>query len=496
MAGLQQTQPTGLPLREIAVTAWQNLKAAAFQFVSRSTWRFWSTNTRTQRNYPELVGNGSSSSIAVACVLWACRAFPEAPVIVSKKLPKNQREIVDNFPMVKLIKRPNPYYSGNLLWHATLGEYIFNGNAYWIKIRNQIGGGRGQPFQLWWVPGSTIEPKWPEDGSAFISHYEYNPNGKEIFRIDPSDIVHFRFGFDPLNIRKGLSPIASCLREIYTDDEAANFTASILSNLGVPGLVISPAEGTKINQTEADNMKLMVKDKFSGDKRGEPLILSHKGTVSVVGYNPQQMDLKTVRRFPEERLSAVIGIPAIVAGLGAGLDRSTFANFKEAREAGYESFLIPTQRSISDDLDVQLLPDFGDTDKLETGFDLSRVRALQEDQDLIHKRAQDDYARSIATLNEARVAAGYEPLGPDGDVFSIPVNMIITPKDQLIAPEPEPTTESENDDGSSEPDSDSGDSSDNAAGSNGNSPVDDTESGDIPVKSNGHSKETRSLVKV
>jgi hypothetical protein len=33
--------------------------------------------------------------------------------------------------------------------------------------------------------------------------------------------VHFRFGLDPDDPRKGYSPLKSVLREVFTDDEAA-----------------------------------------------------------------------------------------------------------------------------------------------------------------------------------------------------------------------------------------------------------------------------------
>ena len=73
-------------------------------------------------------------------------------------------------------------------------------------------------------------------GSAYLTGYEYNPNGAPI-TYDPADIVHFRDGMDPDNTRKGLSPLASLLREIFTDDEAVAMTAS------TPGFCTRPAPG-------------------------------------------------------------------------------------------------------------------------------------------------------------------------------------------------------------------------------------------------------------
>src|SRR5581483_6204053 len=127
------------------------------------------------------------------------------------------------------------------------------------------------------------------------------------------------------------------------DDEAANFTAALLRNMGVPGVVVSPEQGATVSQEDADVTKAYVKSKFTGDNRGEPLVLSGPTKVQQFGFSPEQLLLKELRRIPEERVSAVLGVPAMVAGLGAGLDRSTFTNYAEAREAAYEQAIIPTQ---------------------------------------------------------------------------------------------------------------------------------------------------------
>jgi hypothetical protein len=83
--------------------------------------------------------------------------------------------------------------------------------------------------------------------------------------------------------------------------------------------------------------------------------MTGKTKVEQFGFSPEQLLLRELRRIPEERVTAVLGVPAIVAGLGAGLDRSTFTNMAEAREAAYESGIIPTQRIIAEDIRFQLL---------------------------------------------------------------------------------------------------------------------------------------------
>jgi len=402
---------------------------------------------RTAYDYAAAVGDGTKNSAVVAALSWIARNFPEAPVRVREYNPDGDLDSTTDpgaLRLIQLVARPNAFLSGPLQWMATLVDYWVTGNACWVKVR---GGPGGAVTELWWVPWSTIKPKWPTDGSTYISHYEYKPDGSTTIRIEPTDVVHFRYGIDPENIRVGRSPIYAVLREVFTDDEAANFSASLVRNMGVPGLVIIPPEGSVISQDDADTIKAKTKAAFGGDNRGEPLVMSALSDVKVLSFSPEQMNLRELRKLPEERITAVMGVPAIVAGLGAGLDRSTFANYAEAREAAYEENIIPTQRILSSDLDIQLLPDFvADPTKYAIDFDISKVRVLQEDQNGLWTRAGDAAAKGLITLSEFRAQVGLPVDDAIHNVYLRPFNVVEVPEDHIIEdpneepeePEPEP----------------------------------------------------------
>lgn len=286
-----------------------------------NTWR-WSGLTgltgRTAYDYTANVDAGNNSAV-MACVGWIARAFPEAPV----RILDEDGEPMDGHPLAVLLRRPNPYYSGPLLWMATLTDFNVSGNAYWLKERSAAGRVTG----LWYTPSWLIRPQWDREGTAFLTHYEYNPNGQPQ-RVDLEDVVHFRYGLNPVT-RTGMSPLSAVLREIWSDEEAANFTGSLLRNLGVPGVIISPEE-SGITNDEAEEVKAIFEAKFGGDQRGRAMVMKGPSKVEVLSFSPEQMDLKALRRIPEERVSAVLGVPAIVAGLGAGLDRCIIGNMRVA----------------------------------------------------------------------------------------------------------------------------------------------------------------------
>lgn len=417
------------------------VKAFRMAFQGRGS-SLWSAFVgRTSYDYAREVGDGTRNSIVAATLGWIARNFPEAPVRIRERGDDGEwttTEDVGALRLVDLLRKPNAYFSGVLLWMATIVDFWTTGNAVWLKVR---GGPGGAVTELWWIPWGLIKPKWPEDGSTFLSHYEYKPDSGRTIRIDPRDVVHFRYGIDPDNIRVGKSPLTTVIREVFTDDEAANFSASLLRNLGVPGVVISPADSDAyIGDTDADALKANFKERFGGDNRGEPLVTSGKVNVQVLSFSPQQMNLKDLRRVPEERVSAVTGVPAIVAGLGAGLDRSTFANFGEAREAGWEENLIPTQRILSSQIDLQLTPDFvADPARFLVDFDITEVRVLQEDQNAIWTRAREAASAGLITLATYKQQIGL-PVDEEKDrVYLRAFNVVVVPEDE--EPEEDPQEE-------------------------------------------------------
>jgi len=383
---------------------------------------------RTRYDYKTLVGDPSTNSAVVAVVGWMARNFPEAPVRIAR-VPTNNHDPVEWIApratgpgrMLQLLERPNPWYSGVLQWTATIADMENTGNGYWLKVRNPM----GRVEQLWWLPSWMTEPRWDERrADQFIGWYEYTVDG-QTWIYKPEDIVHFRVGLDKLNVRKGLSPLASLYREIFTDDEAANMTASLMRNIGVPGVVLSPANttGPTGRFKDPEEMKETFMSKFSGDKSGEPFVSSVPVDLKVASWSPNEMNLRDLRKIPEERISAVYGVAAIVAGLGAGLDRSTFNNFSEARKAAYQEAIIPKHRMMSAELEIQLLDEFAVIDDYDVSFDWAQATAMQENTADVWRRSQEAATKGLIMRSDFKRAVGM-PVSPDDDVYVAPNNFL------------------------------------------------------------------------
>ena len=399
-------------------------------------WRMWG-RSYTDRKREMQVGQGLGSSVVVAPLAWMMRNVPDAPLRIRKK---SGAEYTDVDPgesgpgaLLTVWDEPNEYYDSRTMMKALAMDYKTTGNAYILKIR---AGGSKRWIQSWWAPSWTMKPRWDDDGLEFITHWEYNIDGIPQ-RIETEDVLHFRDGIDPQNSRLGFCAFAALVREVFTDEEASSFTAALLSNLGVPGVVIAPsaaaqsAAGSRGVIFDTDSVKRAFKETFGGENRGDAMVMSAATDVHVMSFNPQQLTLRDLRKIPEERISGVFGVAAIVAGLGAGLDRSTFANFSEAREAAYEEALIPMQNDFASVIKKSGLTEFAsDTKGFVVDFDLSEVRVLQEDQNKLWERALGALSKGGITRRRFKEMVGEEPDEKLDAVYYIPVALVVTPEEE------------------------------------------------------------------
>lgn len=398
----------------------------------------WFLLNRTSINYAASV-IPDANSIILACVGWVQRTFSEAPPVLEQWAVDRQewaQHLRDEF--LDLLEHPNPYYNGTTLWKATVADRMISGTAYWIKVRSKS----GRVVQLWWAPSEMMEPVAdPGDPTSFINHYEYKPGGDTVM-LRVEDVVRFPDGLDPSNPRKGFSRMKALYREIFTDDEAANMTASLLRNMGVPGVIISPENGS-LGKDTAEGIKQNFMAKFSGDRKGEPLVMEGATKIQQFGFSPEQMQLRALRGIPEERITAVLGVNAAVVGLGAGLSTTKVgATLREYREEAFESTIIPMYREMASELTHQLLADFRPIPEWRLVFDLSKVRVLQDDENKRAERLNAMLAAGGITVAEYRRHLGFIAL-PEHEMYlrqsnAVPVPAGLSPEEQAEQSKPAP----------------------------------------------------------
>jgi HK97 family phage portal protein len=366
--------------------------------------------------------NAFANSIVAACLAWGTRNFRQAFITLLRETEPKKYEQISSHPALDLLKRPNDHYTAKTLWIGLYLSYQLDGNAYLIKVKNARGFGR--PVELYYAPHWCMRPVYTPGSSVWIDYYEYTFEGK-VVRFAPEDVIHLKNGVDPGNPRLGYAPLKAALLEVFTDEEAARFTAALLKNMGVPGIIISSGDpATLIEEGEAKGLIEKFKRRFTGKKRGEPFVATGALKVDTIGFTPDEMSLDGLRKLPADRVLGVLGIPGAVVGLGSGVEASTYNNLRNYQRQAFEQHLVPVWDDFAEELTDQYLRDFDDDPALFFDFDTSEVAALREDEDATHKRARENFTAGIWTHNQALTVTGQQPVA-GGDYYILPVGVQI-----------------------------------------------------------------------
>jgi len=398
--------------------------------VLTSNWGFNTQSGYFPQKLIDEMGDGLGNSAVVACINVLTTSFAEPSLKVYKKI-EGGREVIRNHPMEILMQRPNEFSSGAVLAHYLVTSLAAHGDAFLLKVRNR----QNQVVQL--VPLMPTYVKVRGNEKELITHYEYhavkqkNSLSQDYIELPRENVVHIRQGMDPDDHRRGFSPLRSVMRELAGDEAAGQFAVALLHNMAVPGVILSPKDDTMggPSREEADAIAQAFKSKFSGANRGAPMIMTGAMDVDIVSFTPEQLNLTALRRLPEERVSSVLGVPAILAGLGAGLDAATYNNTKELREFFTEQKMIPLWSAVAAELTHQLLHKDFEEDNYEyvAAYDLEEVRALASDKKDQVLTMNSGVQGGFVTIAEARKTLGLEA-DESHEIFLRPLNMVAVPE--------------------------------------------------------------------
>jgi phage portal protein BeeE len=295
------------------------------------------------------------------------------------------------------------------------------GDAYWYKVRNK----RKELIGFVLLDHSAVKPladKYhdPANNVQIVTYYEYrNPDGA-IYELPPSDVVHFRYGLNPVDQKRGLSPIVASLREIVTDNVASELGVSLLRNGGIPGIAFEPTDS--LEDMPADKkveLERRIGNRISGAGAGTPIVMPFPGQWKVIGFSPDKLVLTQQRGLAVSRMLAAIGLDPMVLGLPS--ENKTYSNYAEANEAAVENCFLPMLSLIARTLTRQvLLTDYVQrqtTNKVRVGWDLSDIRALQPDYDALYERAGKAFERDMITRMEAKLMLGLKVDPSRDDVY-------------------------------------------------------------------------------
>lgn len=361
-------------------------------------------------------GGYQQCSTVYACVNLIVEAAAMIPWQLFKRPASadTKKEKIDEHDILKRLRRPNPQDGAMAFTKNVLAYYLIAGNSYITKVG--IADKEAPPKELYTmrpdrvrvIPGNNFEP---------IGGYRYTVAGVPLKPdFEREQVLHLK-AFHPLDDWYGLSAIEVAGKEIDIASMARDWNMKLLQNdCRMPGALM--AEGT-IEEEQRTGLKERLKEDVQGYKNaGEFLILEGGLKWETFAITPKDMDWLSSDKMTTRKICSVLKVaPQLVADE----ESKTFANYKEARKALYLEAVIPLMSYLRDEYNNWLTPLWGD-DRLYLDFNRDAIEAIREELNAIYERQSTAWWRS---MNERRLACGDDDIGPKGDIYVIPANMIL-----------------------------------------------------------------------
>ncbi len=333
----------------------------------------------------------------------------------------------DEHPIVRLLNHPNPYMSRFNLWATMIMDRDLAGNAYLYKARARPGDITSPVLELWRLRPDRI--RVVPDADRFVGGYQYRA-GRTSIDLAPEDVIHFK-ARHPLNEYYGMPPLMAASERVDIDNWMRNFVGAFFRNGGAPGAVLT-VKGA-LTQEAKDRLRERHRTTFGGSGGWFDLMIIEQSEAT---YTPITMQLgqrglvvPELSAINEARIAMIFGVPLSLLGALAGQESSSYANKRQDWQVLWDSTLAPLYSELDDTLTLGFMaePQFRDLDELV--FDLSDVKALQEDVDKLHDRARSNFSVGLWTLEEARNITGVSAQ-PEG-MFFVPAAVIPTEAGRL-----------------------------------------------------------------
>jgi len=335
-------------------------------------------------------------------LIWRCiqeRAnAASAPVMRIRH--KKTKEVIEDHPLLDLINRPNHRMSQFDLWSITMIYADLSGLSYWEQIRGPM----GNTVELWPLRPDRMHPI--PDPVKVVSAYEYRIPGLEPIIIPAENVIEYQV-FDPLSLYMGIAPATVAAKALDIDIAQTNYLKLFFDSGGMPPGIIKTKK--KLLDADVTDIRRRWRQRYGGYTQWmEPAVLDLDAEYKKTGFSFEEMGFQVLDERSEVRVCMSFMIPPILIGARVGLDRATYANFREARTSFWEETMVPCFGHIRDTFQREIADE--EWSDIEFFWDFSEVPVLfaKNIEQRIQHRA--DFLAGGLQLDEYRGYMGFPPL--------------------------------------------------------------------------------------
>ena len=325
--------------------------------------------------------NARNNPTVFSVVDWLANQISTAPMLLRRKLPNGDTEVVEMHELLDLLISPSDFLSGRELLSVSSWDMLIKGQTFWRKDRVRA----GLLSSLTFLPAGEVEVIGPRDRDPLITEYKWTVAGSAvpiIYQVD--EIVHIRLTPDPLDPKNGLPPLVALARALLLNNKSNDYTSIFLSEIGsAGGFLMPPAEAGVLSEEVAKATRQYIQNEFRGSKRGTLGVLRATMEFIRTAVDPTTAGTRHVYDEVTELICSVFGVHPAILGLGAGNAQSRVgAALTELERAAWNNRVIPLQDTITEQIGRQVLPEFvpeAEVRQWTLGWDRSNVYSLQPD---------------------------------------------------------------------------------------------------------------------
>src|SRR3989304_2011242 len=387
-------------------------------------------NLDSGQNLANWIDEGySKNSLIYACIEEIATSFGEfSPQLL---LPgQDGLEEAEQHEVLDLLADPNESMDGYEFLATAMTHHRAAGNSYIHKVRRSRVPDRNAGFrnvkelQLIRPDYVTIKPGQRREDDIF----EVSISGQVKGRLPRRDVIHWRTR-NLTNDFYGLSPIALLLYEGNVDAEMRKFACASFRNAGVPLGILKTTK--KPTPDEAKELKGAFRRMFNGMRKWfEGRILPAEGvSYEAMGLPIKDMEMPRTRAHVESRICSVFGVPPILVGARVGLEAAgglATTSIEGGRFSFWSETMSPLAHSWASRGTQELFSEYRTPQQrgAKLVLDMSRVKALQEDNSDRLKTALEMVKSGGWTINQALDAVGL-PAVDGADFYVRALNQVV-----------------------------------------------------------------------
>lgn len=379
------------------------------------------------------------NAVVRACMNEILTSLSEAPIYAYKPDPDEPEGYVrlPGHHAETVFSRPNKRDDYVRFIEKTGQHFLLGGNSFWRKKRSGSTRVIGfMPITPDRVTSAIIDP----DGVPLGFRIRKDRSSVETEVVPATEIVHVA-DMDPLNDIFGAPRLLACNMDVASDNQASGYVSEVLSNHGVPALLIGTPQ--HVEDWQLDRAEARMTQKFGpGLGRGKIGFIPSTQSVHEIGFDLKELEFPSLRRVSGERICAVLGpVDPMIVAIGSASRGGTLsgAEHETALVKLWVQCIIPLIRRYESVLNAHVAPEWGD---IRLFFAIEEIAALQPDRKADIERGKLMAEAAVFTDEEIRTEAGW-PAQPETDGILIgPMNMTRMPW-STRAEEPEGEDEAE-----------------------------------------------------